>query len=61
MVFEMKHKTSVLLNQKIRKYVRVNDIFIVSLFLYISHILFKLILEPGNISNKRPIYNCSAY
>ena len=55
MAFEMKHKTSLLLNQNIRKYVNVNNIFIVSLFLCISDILFKLILEPDNISNKRPI------
>ena len=55
MVFEMRHNTSLLLNQKIRKYVHINNIFIVSLFLCISDIFFKLILEPGNISNKRPI------
>ena len=53
MIFEMKHKISLLLNQKIWKYLYVNNIFIDSLFLYLSNILFKLILELGNTFNKR--------
>ena len=55
MIFEMKHKISLLLNQKIWKYLHVNNIFIDSLFLYLSNILFKLILELGNTFNKRHI------
>ena len=55
MVFLMKSKTSLLLNQKIRNYLNVSIIFIVSLFVYLAHILFKLILEIGNISNKHHI------
>ena len=38
--------------QKIRNDLHVNSLFIVSLFVYLAHILFKLILKRGNISNK---------
>ena len=41
MVFLMKHKTSLMLNQKIRNYLHVTSVFIVSLFVYHVHILFE--------------------
>ena len=52
MVFLIKQKTSLLLNQKIWNYLHVNNIFIVSLFAYLFHNLFKLVLEHGNVSKK---------
>ena len=44
-----------MLNQKIRNYLYASNIFIVFLFVYLLHDLFKLILERDNISNKRYI------
>ena len=52
MVSFMKYKTLLSLNYKVRKNLHVNNIFIVLLFVYLFHILFKLILKRGNISNK---------
>ena len=52
MVFLIKHKSSLLLNQKMRNYLHVDKFFIVSLFAYLFDNLFRLILERGNISSK---------